>query len=116
MSDTTHEAGGQVVGPEDGAMDNAAENAAPEVRDEVLGRHSHDGVSDADRSVERDVGSRAPGDTTQPRTGAETPFDAEDLVHARGQDVTEATLRLAEEDIEAEGPHAIEHEVDSLDR
>ena len=116
MSESGQYGSGQVDGPEDGAMDNASENAAPQVRDDVLGRHSHDGVTDADRSIEVDAGSRAPGDTTQPRTGAETPVDAEDLVHARGQDVTEATLRRAQEDLDAQGPAAVEHEVPSLDR
>ena len=107
---------GQVDGPEDGASDNAAENAAPQVRDNVLGRGAEDGVTDADRDPESDAGTRAQGDTTQPRTGAETPFDAEDLVHARGQDVTDATLRRAQEDLDAEGAAALEHEVPHLDR
>jgi hypothetical protein len=107
---------GQVDGPADGASDNAAENASPQVRDDVLGRGAEEGVSDADRSADSDAGTRAPGDTTQPRTGAETPFDAEDLVHARGQDVTEATLHRAQEDLDAQGAAALEHEVPHLDR
>ncbi len=107
---------GQTGGPADGASDNAAENAAPQVRDDVLGVGAQDGVTPADRGPDADAGSRAPGDTTQPRTGAETPVDAEDLVHARGQDVTEATLRRAEEDLDAQGPAAVEREVPGLDR
>ncbi len=107
---------GQVQGPADGATDNAAENAAPQVRDDVLGQGAQDGVSGDDRSPDGDTGSRAPGDTTQPRTGAETPVDAEDLVHARGQDVTDATLRRAQEDLDSRGAAAVEHEVPGLDR
>ena len=111
---------GQVQGPADGASDNAAENADPQVRDDVLGRGAQEGVTDADRGLgsaqgqDADAGSRAPGDTTQPRTGAETPVDPEDLVHARGQDVTDATLRRAREDLDAEGGAAVEREVPDL--
>ena len=108
---------GQVDGPSSGAADNAAENADPRVRDDVLGLGAQEGVTDADRGLgAEDGGSRAPGDTTQPRTGAETPVDAEDLVHARGQDVTEATLQRAREDLDAEGGAAVEREVPGLDR
>jgi hypothetical protein len=111
---------GQVDGPSSGASDNAAENADPQVRDDVLGRGAQEGVTDADRGLGSaqgqgaDAGSRAPGDTTQPRTGAETPVDPEDLVHARGQDVTDATLRRAREDLDAEGGAAVEREVPDL--
>jgi hypothetical protein len=109
---------GQVDGPSSGASDNAAENANPQVRDDVLGRGAQDGVTDADRGLGADdsSGTRAAGDTTQPRTGAETPVDAEDLVHARGQDVTDATLRQARQDLDAEGPAAVEREVPDLGR
>ncbi len=107
---------GQVDGPTSGARDNAAENAAPQVRDDVLGRGAEDGVTDAVGDPDGDAGSRAAGDTTQPRTGAETPVDAEDLVHARGQDVTDATLRRAQEDLDAQGSAAVEREVPGLDR
>ena len=113
----------QVDGPSSGASDNAAENADPQVRDDVLGRGAQEGVTDADRGLgtdrgrgAADGGSREPGDTTQPRTGAETPVDAEDLVHARGQDVTDATLRRAVEDLDAEGSAAVEREVPDLGR
>jgi hypothetical protein len=103
-----------------GGSDNATENADPQVRGDVLGRGAQEGVTDADRGLganeEDDAGSRAPGDTTQPRTGAETPVDAEDLVHARGQDVTDATLRRAREDLDAEGAAAVEREVPDLGR
>jgi hypothetical protein len=111
---------GQVDGPSSGASDNAAENADPQVRDDVLGRGAQEGVTDADRGLgadgEDDAGSRAPGDTRQPRTGAETPVDAEDLVHARGQDVTQVTLEQAREDLDAEGAVAVEREVPDLGR
>jgi hypothetical protein len=108
---------GQVDGPASGATDNATQNAAPQVRDDVLGRGAEEGVTDADRGLDDgDAGSRAFGDTTQPRTGAETPVDAEDLVHARGQDVTDATLRRAQDDLDAQGPAAVEREVPGLDR
>jgi hypothetical protein len=107
---------GQVDGPASGASDNAAENADPQVRDDVLGRGAQEGVTHADRRLDADdSATRAPGDTTQPRTGAETPVDAEDLVHARGQDVTPATLRQAEADLAAEGREAVEREVPELD-
>jgi hypothetical protein len=86
------------------------------VADEILGEHAEDGVT----AAERDLGHgehhhRAAGDLHQPRTGAETPVDAEDLVHARGQDVTPATLRLAQADLDAEGREAVEREVPELD-
>jgi hypothetical protein len=107
--------GGQVDGPEWGAADNASSNASPELAGEILGEHAEDGVTDADRGLTPDEHRRAPGDLHQPRTGAETPFDAEDLVHARGEDVTPATLRQAQEDLDREGPEAIEAEVPPLD-
>ena len=107
---------GQVDGPEWGASDNAAGNASRDVADRILGEHAEDGVSDADRDLHRpEHHHRDPGDLHQPRTGAETPLDAEDLVHARGQDVTPVTLRQAEADLAAEGPEAVEREVPELD-
>jgi hypothetical protein len=106
---------GQVDGPEEGAADNAAANAAPDVAGEVLGEHARDGVGDAERDLRPEHHHRDPGDLHQPRTGAETPVDAEDLVHARGQDVTSVTLRAAQEDLDAEGPEAVEREVPDLD-
>ena len=108
---------GQVDGPASGASDNAAENADPQVRDDVLGRGAQEGVTDADRGLDGDDGgTRAPGDTTQPRTGAETPVDPEDLVLARGQDVTDATLRSAQEHLDTQGPAVVEREVPDLGR
>ena len=107
---------GQVDGPEWGASDNAAGNASPGVAERILGEHAEDGVRDADRDLHRpEHHHRDPGDLHQPRTGAETPVDAEDLVHARGQDVTPVTLRQAEADLAAEGPEAVEREVPELD-
>ena len=106
---------GQVDGPEEGAADNAAANAAPDVAGEVLGEHARDGVGDAEPDLRPEHHHRAVGDLHQPRTGAETPVDAEDLVGARGQDVTPATLRAAQEDLDAEGPEAVEREVPDLD-
>ena len=108
---------GQVDGPEAGAADNAAANASPAVAEEILGEHAQDGVTDADRDLGHGEHHhhRAPGDLHQPRTGAETPVDAEDLVHARGQDVTPATLRQAQADLDAEGREAVEREVPELD-
>ena len=106
----------QVDGPAIGASDNAADNADPKVRDDVLGRGAQEGVSDADRGLDGDddAGSRAPGDTTQPRTGAETPVDAEDL-RARpraGRHRCDAAPR--QEDLDAQGPAAVEREVPDL--
>lgn len=115
VSDQRSGGGGQVDGPEWGAVDNAAANASPDVADEVLGEHAKDGVSDADRGLSPDEHHhRAPGDLHQPRTGAESEWDAEDLVHARGEDVTPATLRQAQEDLDRDGPEAIEAEVPPL--
>lgn len=113
MSETS----GQVDGPEYGAADNAAANADPSVAGEILGQHAEDGLTAADRGLEEHHDHARPGsgDTHQPRTGAETPVDAEDLVRARGQDVTEATLRRAQEDLDRNGPAALEREVDELD-
>jgi hypothetical protein len=115
MTDQHSGVGGQVDGPEWGAADNASANASPDLADEILGKHAEDGVSDADRGLTPEEHHRAPGDLHQPRTGAETPWDAEDLVHARGEDVTPATLRQAQEDLDREGPEAIEAEVPPLD-
>ena len=106
---------GQVDGPEVGAADNAAASAAPDVADEVLGEHARDGVTEAERDLEPQHHHRAPGDLHQPRTGAEQPFEAEDLVHARGQDATPATLRIAQQDLDADGREAVEHEVPTVD-
>jgi hypothetical protein len=115
--DMSEYSAGQVEGPASGASDNAAQNADPQVRDDVLGRGAQEGVTDADRGLDAGgAGTRSPGDTTQPRTGAETPVDPEDLVHARGQDLTQATLQQAREDLDAQGPAAIEQEVPDLDR
>ena len=106
--------GGQVAGPEDGASDNATANAAPEVAHDVLGVGAEDDVTDADLGLEDGDDVRpgspgpGPGEITQPRTGAETPVDAEDLVHAQGQDVTPVTLAAAEERLAEEGPAAVE--------
>src|SRR3954453_13066204 len=95
---------GQVDGPAWGAADNAAANASPDHADEILGEHAEDGVTDADRGLTPDEHHhRAAGDLHQPRTGAETPWDPEDLVRARGQDVTPATLRQAQDDLSSEG-------------
>ena len=112
---------GQVDGPASGASDNAAENADPQVRDAVLGRGAQEGVADADRGLDGGetgdtAGSGTPGDMTQPRIGAETPVDPEDLVRARGQDITDVTLRSAQEDLDAHGPAAVEREVPDLSR
>ena len=115
MSEQSGLGSGQVDGPEWQASDNAAANAAPDVAPRILGEHAEDGVSDADRDLHPQHHHRAPGDLHQPRTGAETPVDAEDLVHARGQDVTPATLHQAEADLAAEGPEAVEREVPELD-
>jgi hypothetical protein len=104
---------GQVDGPEAGASDNAAGNAAPDVAGDVLGEGARDGVTDADRvsTTADDGGGTRSGrsdDLSQPRTGAETPVDAEDLVHAQGQDATPATLERAQQRLDAEGPAAVE--------
>src|SRR3954470_4522209 len=120
MSDQRSESqagvGAQVDGPSWGAADNAAANASPDHADEILGEHAEDGVTDADRGLTPDEHHhRAAGDLHQPRTGAETPWDPEDLVRARGQDVTPATLRQAQEDLDREGPAAIEAEAPPLD-
>ena len=68
------------------------------------------------RSIGPEIETAAITRPDGPRTGAETPVDAEDLVHARGQDVTDATLRRAREDLDAEGAAAVEREVPDLGR
>jgi hypothetical protein len=45
------------------------------------------------------------------RTGAEQPWDPEDLTAARGQDPTEANLARSRRDLDEEGPAAIEKTV-----
>lgn len=103
---------GQVEGPESGASDNAAENVAPEAAGDVLGAGARDGVSDADRGIDDPSGSERPpvatGERSQPRSGAETPVDAEDLVHAQGQAATPATLARAQQRLDEQGPAAVE--------
>jgi hypothetical protein len=95
------------VGAEAGARDNAAENVAPEVADDVLGIGAEDDVTDEDRGLEGSApdDDATPGDVS--RTGAHTLVDAEDLVHARGQDVTEVTLAQARADLAADRAAAI---------
>src|SRR3954451_10383103 len=98
--------GGPVGGPEEGATDNASANASPDLAEEILGEHAEDGITDADRGLTPDEHHRAPGDLHQPRTGAETPVDAEHLVHAGGEPATPATLRQDQEALDREGPRA----------
>ena len=94
------------VGAEVGATDNAAANAAPEVAADVLGVGAEDGVSDEDRGLGEDpIRDGTEGDVS--RTGVHTLVEAEDLVHARGQDVTEVTLAQARADLAADRAAAI---------
>src|SRR5947208_2098169 len=94
---TTRPPASSIALPASGARDNAADNAAADVADDVLGEHAEDGVTDADRGLSPDEHHhREHGDLHQPRTGAEQPWDPEDLVHARGEDATTATLAQAE--------------------
>jgi hypothetical protein len=108
-----------------GGSDNAAANAAPAVAGDVLGAGATDGVADEDVVSSLDPGDESAHggdlsggaltnggmpqdqDRSQPRTGAEQPVDAEDLVHARGQDVTSVTLSAAQEDLERQGSAAV---------
>ncbi len=107
--DTTTPAPDQ-AGADDTARDNAADSAAPGTADDVLGEGARDGVEPGAPTGDDDDTSRtrAPGDTAQPRTGAETPVDAEDLAHARGQDATPATLAAAQADLETDPVAAVE--------
>lgn len=99
------------VGPDADAADNAAAAATPEVADDVLGRGARGGEqpSGADPGDAHVEAARArmeePG--TAPRTGAETPVDPEDLVRARGQDVTPVTLDAAVRDLAQRGEDAV---------
>lgn len=47
----------------------------------------------------------------QPRTGAEQPWDPEDLAAAEGRDPTPENIRRAEKELKDEGPAAIEKTV-----
>jgi hypothetical protein len=47
----------------------------------------------------------------QPRTGAEQPWDPEDLAVAKGQDPTPRNVRRSREELDREGPAAIEKTV-----
>jgi len=107
MSQQSDERYGQdQVGAETGANDNASANVAPQVAADVLGAGAEDGVSDEDRGLGPDADDAgARGDLS--RTGAHTLVDAEDLVHARGQDVTEVTLAQARADLAADRDAAI---------
>jgi hypothetical protein len=94
------------VGPEAGATDNATANAAPEVADEVLGAGAEDDVTDEDLGLGPDTADDGvEGDVS--RTGARTLVEAEDLVHARGQDVTDVTLAQARADLATDRAEAI---------
>lgn len=42
------------------------------------------------------------------RTGAEQPWEAEDLAKARGQDPTPSSVERAQQDLDADGPAAVE--------
>ena len=98
------------VGPEVGATDNAAANAAPEVADQVLG--AEDDVTDEDLGLGPDTaGDGVEGDVS--RTGARTLVEAEDLVHARGQDVTDVTLAQARADLATDRAEAIRSTLES---
>jgi hypothetical protein len=47
----------------------------------------------------------------QPRTGAEQPWDPEDLAVAKGQDPTPGNVERSREELDREGPAAIEKTV-----
>jgi hypothetical protein len=47
----------------------------------------------------------------QPRTGADQPWDPEDLAVAEGRDLTPENIEWARRRLEAEGPSAIERTV-----
>jgi hypothetical protein len=47
----------------------------------------------------------------EPRTGAEQPWDPEDLAVAEGRDPTPANVERAREELDREGPAAIEKTV-----
>jgi hypothetical protein len=123
---------GGLDGPAAGASDNAAENASPDVAGDILGQGATQGTDADDVVSSLDPGDQSahggdlsggaltnaglPDDTdlSQPRTGAQTPVDPEDLVHASGQDATPATLQTAQERLEREGPAAVESVVPGL--
>jgi len=52
-----------------------------------------------------------PDSTTPIRTGAEQPWDPEDLAVAEGHDPTPANVERARRELEEEGPAAIERNV-----
>jgi hypothetical protein len=47
----------------------------------------------------------------EPRTGAEQPWDPEDLAEAEGRDPTPENIERARQELEREGPAAIEKTV-----
>jgi len=52
-----------------------------------------------------------PNEEAPARTGADQPWDPEDLAEAEGQDPTPENVRRAAEELEEEGPAAIEKNV-----
>jgi hypothetical protein len=50
-------------------------------------------------------------DEFEARTGAEQPWDPEDLAEAEGRDPTPETIERARQELEREGPAAIEKTV-----
>lgn len=63
-----------------------------------------------DRDAGRPAGGPPPAGW-QPRTGAEQPWDAEDLAVAEGRDPTPENVARAQRELDREGPAAIERTV-----
>ncbi|GIF77707.1 hypothetical protein [Asanoa siamensis] len=72
--------------------------------DTAVGAFETGGGPDADTPVFREPG-------WQPRTGAEQPWDPEDLAEAEGKDPTPENVARAKAELDEDGPAAIDRTV-----
>jgi hypothetical protein len=82
-----------------------SEEVADAVQDDTaIAEFETGGEPDADNPVFREPG-------WQPRTGAEQPWDPEDLAEAEGRDPTPENVARAKEELDEDGPAAIDRTV-----
>ncbi|HEX6498923.1 MAG TPA: hypothetical protein VF054_07800 [Micromonosporaceae bacterium] len=67
--------------------------------------------SSGEQQPERTDGSREPEPEVRVRTGADQPWDPEDLTVAKGQDPTPGNVERSRRELDEEGPSAIERTV-----
>jgi hypothetical protein len=72
-------------------------------------RAGHGYGGDMENSPE--TGRPATAGAAQPRTGAEQPWDPEDLAVAKGQDPTPGNVERSRQELDRDGPAAIEKTV-----